>query len=175
MSEPAHFAVRNWRRFQHYSKRNPPWIKLHFELLNSRDWVSLDDASRVLAVACMLIASRNNGMVPNNPDYLSRVAYLNQPPDFKPLIVCGFLTEIDTLLADASVSVSVSVSASTSNTNITSFENVAREKEASEKESEPHGSAHPSTSAVNGRDPKKLDFTPSSALLGTKLMREARH
>lgn len=94
-----HFTVKNWQRFQHYKDRNPPWIKLHFELLSSETWVMLDDASRVLAVACMLIASRNEGMVPNNPDYVKRVAYLNTKPNFKPLIECGFL---ENPLADAS-------------------------------------------------------------------------
>ena len=85
------YRVKNWRQFQHYSDRNPPWIKLHFAMLSSSDWVMLDDASRVLAIACMLIASRNDGEVPDNPDYIKRVAYLNKTPNFKPLIDCGFL------------------------------------------------------------------------------------
>jgi hypothetical protein len=94
--------VKNWEKFQHYKDRNPPWIKLHFEILSSADWVMLDDASRVLAVACMLIASRNDGHVPENPDYIKRVAYLNQKPNFKPLIDCGFLEPCKQMLADAS-------------------------------------------------------------------------
>lgn len=64
----------------------------------------LDDTSRVLAVACMLIASRNNGHVPNDPDYLRRVAYLNKAPNFKPLIDIGFLelaSDCNQMLADA--------------------------------------------------------------------------
>jgi len=57
------FTVRNWRKYQHYTDRNPPWIKLHFEILSSEDWVMLADDSRVLLIACMLIASRNQGKV----------------------------------------------------------------------------------------------------------------
>lgn len=91
MVETAQFKVRNWEQFQHYKDRNPPWIKLHFALLASEDWVTLDDASKLLAVVCMLIASRNNGLVPNNPAYLKRVAYLDRLPKLKPLIDCGFL------------------------------------------------------------------------------------
>lgn len=83
--------VRNWRKFQHYKDRTPPWIKLHWELLSSEDWVMLDDASKLLAVACMLIASRNEGLVPDNPAYIKRVAYLDKTPNLKPLIECGFL------------------------------------------------------------------------------------
>lgn len=93
--------VRNWHEFQHYKDRNPPWIKLHFALLASEDWVTLADASKLLAVVCMLIASRNNGMVPNNPAYLKRVAYLDKAPNLKPLIECGFLEKVQ---ADASES-----------------------------------------------------------------------
>lgn len=101
----AVYRVRNWARFQHYKHRNPPWIKLHFELLSSPDWVVLADASRVLAIACMLIASRNEGKVSGDRagiEYLKRVAYLHKDPDFKPLIECGFLEVASTMLADAS-------------------------------------------------------------------------
>jgi hypothetical protein len=96
--------VKNWTEFQHYRDRDPPWIKLHFSLLSSKDWVTLDDASRVLAIACMLIASRNKGEVPNDPDYIRRVAYLNKAVNFKPLIDCGFLEDASgclQVLADA--------------------------------------------------------------------------
>jgi len=93
--------VRNWDKFQHYKKRNPPWVKLHFDMLASRDWVVLDDKSRVLAIACMLVASRNGGKVPKDPAYLQRVAYLHGEPDFTPLIECGFLAPCKQMLADA--------------------------------------------------------------------------
>lgn len=83
--------IKNWRKYQHYSNRSPDWIKLHFDLLTSPTWVTLDDASRVLAIACMLIASRHNGEIPENAEYVRRVAYLNTLPDFKPLFACGFL------------------------------------------------------------------------------------
>jgi hypothetical protein len=96
--EPG-YRIKNWSEHQHYKDRDPPWIKLHFKLLTSRDWVALDDASRVLAVASMLLASRNNGYIPDDPEYIQRVAYLHQPPDFKPLVKCGFLAPVGTPLA----------------------------------------------------------------------------
>ena len=92
------YRIVGWSKYQHYKERNPPWVKLHYELLTSQTWVSLDDASRVLAIACMLIASRNDGFIPNNDAYMKRVAYLNKTPNYKPLIECGFLET----LADAS-------------------------------------------------------------------------
>lgn len=92
------YRIPTWDNYQHYTDRNPPWIKLHYETLSSETWVTLDDSSRVLAVACMLIASRHEGNIPDNPDYIKRVAYLNEIPNFKPLINIGFLE----MIADAS-------------------------------------------------------------------------
>lgn len=86
--------VRNWDKFQHYKDRRPPWIKLHFAILSSKDWVMLSDSERVLAIACMLVASQSDldpGCFEADPDYIKRVAYLNTDPDFKPLIDQGFL------------------------------------------------------------------------------------
>lgn len=83
--------VKNWEKFQHYKDRNPPWIKLHFEIMTSTDWVMLADASKLLAIVCMMIASRNSGQIPNDPNYIKRVAYLDKAPNLTPLIECGFL------------------------------------------------------------------------------------
>ncbi|MDX9861644.1 MAG: hypothetical protein RBS99_12085 [Rhodospirillales bacterium] len=83
--------VKNWSKYQHYKDRNPPWIKLHVEILASEDWVMLADASRLLALVCMVVAAKHDGMVPNNPAYIRRVAYLDKTPNLKPLIECGFL------------------------------------------------------------------------------------
>jgi hypothetical protein len=93
--------VKNWKTFQHYDHRCPPWIKLHFKILHSKDWVTFNDAERVLAIACMLVASQDeakDGSFDADPDYVRRVAYLNSTPDFNPLITLGFLET----LADAS-------------------------------------------------------------------------
>ena len=99
------YHIAKWEEYQHYRDRCPPWIKLHYSLLTSPTWVMLDDAGRVLAIACMLIASRNGGDVPGDPEYMRRVAYLNNPPNFAPLLECGFLTTVpnaSAVLADAS-------------------------------------------------------------------------
>lgn len=95
----SRYRICNWAKYQHYKDRNPPWIKLHVEILQSEDWVMLDDASRLLAVVCMVVAAKDNGEFNGSPDYLKRVAYLNKRPNLTPLIDCGFLEEV---LADAS-------------------------------------------------------------------------
>jgi hypothetical protein len=85
----------NWDRFQHYKDRNPPWIKLHRELLQSHTWVTGDDASRALAIACMLLAAATENKIPADPAYLRRVAYLNSEPDLSHLLSTQFVEMID--------------------------------------------------------------------------------
>lgn len=87
------WAIKNWEKYQHYKHRSPPWVKLHYDIMTSEEWVSLDDSGRVLLIACILVASRNDGKIPS-ADYMKRVAYLNISPDFEPLVNTGFLIEI---------------------------------------------------------------------------------
>jgi hypothetical protein len=101
----GHYRIVNWKQFQHYNDRSPPWIKLHRSMLTSRTWVSASDSERVLAVACMLIAADTDNKIPADAVYLKRVAYLNAEPDFDALIRLQFIEFIDddsTSLADAS-------------------------------------------------------------------------
>jgi uncharacterized phage protein (TIGR02220 family) len=100
--EERWYTIPTWREYQHYADRSPPWIKLHYDMLSSRSWVMLADASRVLMVSCMLIASRNDGRVPDDIEFLKRVAYINGKVDLKPLIDIGFLVPNFNVLADAS-------------------------------------------------------------------------
>jgi hypothetical protein len=111
------FRIRNWAKFQHYKDRNPPWIKLHYELMSSVDWVMADDQTKLLMVVCMMIASRHDGNVPNNPDYIQKMSHLNKKPDLVSLCNTGFFEDASIALADCkhdaseclrSVSVSVS-------------------------------------------------------------------
>jgi hypothetical protein len=94
-----HFKVANWAEYQHYKDRNPPWIKLHRHIVTSEMWVSCDDASRVLAIACMVIAAEFDGCVPANPAFIMRRCYLSAEPDFKPLVDSGFLIDASGVLA----------------------------------------------------------------------------
>lgn len=103
------YRIAKWSDYQHYRDRNPPWIKLHFSLLSSPEWVVASDAERVLLVACMLLASRTDGEIDASGRglaYLQRVAYLREIPDLSLLVESGFLVPADadasTMLADAS-------------------------------------------------------------------------
>lgn len=99
----SHYRIIEWSRYQHYKDRDPPWIKLHRDLLTSQTWVMLTDASRVLAVACMLVAAGTDNKIPTNPEFMKRRAYLNKV-DFAPLVEVGFveLVNDNNTVSDAS-------------------------------------------------------------------------
>lgn len=65
------------------------------ELLTSLTWALADNNSRVLAIALMMIAAKNDNKIPANPDYVKRVAYLHDLPDFSQLIHLEFIEFID--------------------------------------------------------------------------------
>lgn len=98
----TYLRILNWDQYQHYKDRDPPWIKLHRQTLTSEMWVSVDDASRVLAVASMLLAAETGNLIPNNPDFLKRRCWLRQEPDFSQLISCGFIEIIEHIPETAS-------------------------------------------------------------------------
>lgn len=90
-----YFRIKGWDQYQHYKDRSPPWIKLHKSILTSRTWVAMDDQSRVLAIACMLLAADTDNKIPLDPVYVQRVAYLNHEPDFAPLLKNDFIEIIE--------------------------------------------------------------------------------
>ena len=93
------YRIKNWDKFQHYKHRNPPWVKLHTDLLISPDWLFLSDHSRLIMLCCMMVASRYAGHIPADTVLFKRLCRLQGNVNFKPLIECGFLID---LLADAS-------------------------------------------------------------------------
>lgn len=97
------WRIKNWEKHQHYKDRNPPWIKLHREMLTSRTWVSLDNDGRALAIACMLIAADTGNEIPEDEGFIRRRAYFDNEPDFEALARVGFIERIENKgVADAS-------------------------------------------------------------------------
>lgn len=89
------YRIKNWLTYQHYGdKKKVPWIKLHYEILTGEDFSAWDDRAKLLAVVCMLIASRHDGHVPDNPRHIQRLGNLDSIPDFSPLLSSGFLIEL---------------------------------------------------------------------------------
>ena len=70
------YKIANWGQYQHYKKRSPPWVAVLRPSL-FRTWVTGDDKTRCLMIACILAASRNDRDVPADPMYLKKIAHLN--------------------------------------------------------------------------------------------------
>jgi hypothetical protein len=84
------YAVKNWTDFQHYGKRNPPWIKLHRAVIDDYAFCSLPDAAKGHLMLLWLYASQNNGKVPADAPFLEKklsIAGL----DLADLVERGFL------------------------------------------------------------------------------------
>jgi len=85
-------SIKNWNEFQHYAKRNPPWIKLHRAILDDYRFCILPDSSKGHLMLIWLYASQNNGEVPNDVKYLEKKLSCENI-DIKILIDSGFLIE----------------------------------------------------------------------------------
>ena len=57
--------IKNWSKFQHFKDRKPPWIKLYRDVLDDMEWYELDPLSSKVLVMCWLIASEDEGRLPN--------------------------------------------------------------------------------------------------------------
>lgn len=58
--------IKNWSKFQHFKDRRPPWIKLYRDLLDDIDWHQLDPLASKVLVMCWLIASEDDGQIPDS-------------------------------------------------------------------------------------------------------------
>jgi hypothetical protein len=87
-------SVKNWKDFQHYKDRSPPWIKLHKGLLDNFEYQRLPIASRALAPMLWLLASESDdGSI--DADYAKlafrlRTTEKDVEDGLKPLIENGF-------------------------------------------------------------------------------------
>jgi hypothetical protein len=59
------FKIKNWHKFQHFKDRRPPWIKLYRDILDDVDWHDLDPLAAKTLIMLWLIASENDGDLPD--------------------------------------------------------------------------------------------------------------
>ena len=91
--------IRKWEIWQSYraDRGQPPWIKVHRQVMRNPDWVSLTDAQRGQVVAIWLLAADQNGVIPASPALIKKLCYLDAEPDLKLLMDKGFIEYDDTL------------------------------------------------------------------------------
>ncbi len=87
----AYLSIPNWEEFQHYKDRNPPWIKLHNQLLENYEFECLPDASKAHLLCIWLLASRTENNFVNDAKWIGRKIGANSTVNLKVLIESGFL------------------------------------------------------------------------------------
>ena len=93
MTEPQYLYVHNWRDWQSYrsDRSQPPWIKVHRQLLRSERWMDMPDEQKAHLLAVWLLAADKDGRVPNDSKKVQRLCQLHSEPDLNSLIELGFL------------------------------------------------------------------------------------
>ena len=71
-SDIKFYVCKNWIDFQHYKRRNPPWIKLHRALLDDYEFSKLSEKNKLHLILLWLYGSQNHGRIPNNTKFLER-------------------------------------------------------------------------------------------------------
>jgi hypothetical protein len=96
-------SIRNWSKYQHYTDRNPPWIKLYHSLLDDYEYSCLQDASKLLLMSLYLLASRTGNKIPADSEWIRQKAMIKTKIDLAPLATAGFIEINSNGNQDASV------------------------------------------------------------------------
>lgn len=87
--------IADWDRFQHYSRRNPPWIKNYVELLHDAEYLSLTCHRRGLLHGLWLMFAGFRRRLPCDLRLInSRLGAAVKMPDLEALCDAGFLEVI---------------------------------------------------------------------------------
>ena len=86
-----YLQVKNWKQFQHYTDRNPPWIKLHNQLLDDYEFECLPDASKAHLLCIWMLASRTNNKIPADARWISKKIGASGDVDIQILLNSGFI------------------------------------------------------------------------------------
>lgn len=91
---PRFLSIKNFEKYQHYKDRNPPWVKLYWDILSDDKFVMLDLYERGLYCHLILLASRHGNYIPDDPEYIRLQLKLSTSPDLTRLKQDGFLLAV---------------------------------------------------------------------------------
>ena len=90
--EGMRFSIKNWDKYQHYKKRNPPWVKLHNTILDDQSFYFLDPKSKLLYLLLLPFASKHENLMELNYQFLSSKMGIEVTREIiTPLFARGFL------------------------------------------------------------------------------------
>ena len=92
VGEMEYLEVKNWEKFQHYTKRDPPWIKLYYSTLDDYEYACLQDASKLLLISLWMLAGRTNNKIPCDTVWIKSKSMIKGKINLDPLVSAGFIT-----------------------------------------------------------------------------------
>jgi len=87
-----YIMVTNWSEYQHYKKRDPPWIKLYVRLLDNYEFCCLPDAAKWHVCAIFLLASRYSNKIPADSKWIANRISGTEDIDLPLLVSSGLIT-----------------------------------------------------------------------------------
>lgn len=67
------WRIKSWDKFQHFKDRRPPWVKLYRDILDDIEWHELDPKAAKILVMLWLIASEDDGNIPDTKQLAFRL------------------------------------------------------------------------------------------------------
>lgn len=85
-------SIKNFEIYQHYTKRNPPWIKFYKSIYGDKEFMKLSISSRYLYTGLIVLATESDNRIDNDPTWIAkRLDIPATEVDLKPLYRGGFL------------------------------------------------------------------------------------
>lgn len=86
-----YIAIKNFKKFQHYKKRNPPWIKLHAELLTNWEFFQLSEPAQRHVMFLWVLASKHHNRIPLDLPYITSTIHAKSAVDVDELVRTGWI------------------------------------------------------------------------------------
>lgn len=86
-----YLSIKEWAEYQHYTKRHPPWIKLHARLLDNYAFMCLQDASKAHLMLLWVLASKLGNRIPYDLAFISSKIGATTAVDIEELVLQGFV------------------------------------------------------------------------------------
>jgi hypothetical protein len=90
-----YLRVKKWDEHQHYTDRDPPWIKVYNRLLDDYDFLSLAESAQSHLVKIWLLASRTDNRIPYDMAFIATKIGAKTAVDIEGMIVAGWLELAD--------------------------------------------------------------------------------
>ena len=86
-----YLRVKKWDEHQHYTDRDPPWIKVYNRLLDDYEFLALSEAAQSQLMKLWLLASRTDNKIPFDMTFIASKIGAKSAVDIEGMIVAGWL------------------------------------------------------------------------------------